>query len=71
MYAGAIIRDKNFLFFEIGFVLDIFLSKSFFKSERRNIQIFFEVRNRNLGIFEKRYSLFKINNPQRPISPPN
>lgn len=36
MYVGGVFREENFLFLINGFVLDKTLSKSIFKSEKRN-----------------------------------
>ena len=36
MYVGGVFREKKFLFLINGFVLDKTLSKSFFKSKKRN-----------------------------------
>ena len=48
MYVGGVFREKKFLFLINEFVLDKTLSKSIFKSEKRNfLQIFFQIEKWN------------------------
>ena len=66
MYMGGIFREKNFLFLINEVVLDISLSKSFFKSKKRNsLQKYFQIEKAKLSklIFElrKQFNKKKLN----------